>query len=310
MLIVNECTRAACRCDGSFIARLFFLSRLAQSLLPTRVSVDLRRDDDGGGGGSDETWTYGQTQLKRVVLYKSWASLLEPGVYINNGLVDFYLRWTQAHSRASNNSDEIFVFTTDFFNMAQKLQPQLLRNPWDPEKMSGLQKLTGPTLSLFWRHKIMVFPVCDDTHYALIVVSFLMPEGPKLLTLDSMPAAGRQLLATAEFAIGNFLTDAYHLRMNAQNDRVMLVLPRVDMKVPLQRRGSNDCGPLMLRSAEILLQHDWGKDASGFTVDKFQRLINDAADQVPNMRQKIRDAFDASRTAAAAAAAARAHHSQ
>lgn len=267
----------------------------------TRSIFDIPSDDEGGDGAADGRWTYGKGK-HTVVADDSWETMLSPAVFINNGLVDFYALWL-LNNKYRGEADDVYVFGTEFFNLALSLyKPELGNSAWDAQAMRQIAKLR-PRNGQLHRQRMWIFPICNGVHYVMIVVrmphlAYASGGGATIMWFDSLNGCGTKTLKTATIIIRNVLADV-HIEQYPEKKREVLgpdTLPVVELNVPQQPAGSNDCGPYILYFLELLLQTEWGF-RKGFTAGAVQELLN-ANSNVPNMRRKILDAFQSARSVA------------
>lgn len=249
--------------------------------------------DKGGARSSNWRFEVGGAALH---VDESWYSRLKPGEFFNDGLIDFYALWLQ---RETNTNSSICVLGTEF----------LYNRPTLDNIQDGLLASRARKLQTLKAHnskisgaKLLVFPVHGQAHYVLIVVwqPFLAYEGIAtggcILWFDSLNGHGDRTLATMTKKIRDYLADVW-FETHPTTTRAVPTdyeLPVVKLRVPQQGSGTNDCGPLTLYSIELLLGHNWGNNCEEFSEDAVQTLLNEN-DKVPDMRAKIREAFDSAR---------------
>jgi Ulp1 protease family, C-terminal catalytic domain len=135
----------------------------------------------------------------RVAITSDDAARLNPGCYLNDSLVDFYIKYVDRMMvPVYMEADEpIFCFSSFFFGR--------LRQAVNPIDYAGVQRWTKYANDLFTKRFVFV-PVCDSHHWSLIVIANLdrlpsciekgefegdLVDRPSIVYVDSLGAGTR-----------------------------------------------------------------------------------------------------------------------
>jgi hypothetical protein len=217
---------------GSSSASFFTPSSPSKSASPPRKILEYPKDEKDS-----------------VVLSSHDLHRLRSQVYLNDSIVDMWIKYLFKERYASCSSD-FYGFSSFFW---KKISPK------DGEK--EVSKWTGG-VDIFTK-KYLFIPVCQSAHWTLIfvVLPTLVPEDPGcILWLDSLGGSGN----TAFTKIRRYLEHEFLLKKEKEDPaslddddttpmyEMIRSLPRGNPSVPKQD-NSTDCGLFMLQFIESLL---------------------------------------------------------
>jgi hypothetical protein len=202
---------------------------------------------------------------------------LHTGCYINDSLIDFYVKWVdQVLAPSMNDTGDNFFFSSFFFGRLR------CSSPID---YAGVRRWTNDAEDLFKKRYVFV-PVCDSNHWSLILVANLDRMGPyvetancqwvgnstsrpSILYLDSLSSARGTEFAKVMKA---YLVEEWLFRKEQECDsgKQVTASRREDVKavfgkvvrvvkprVPIQN-NEFDCGLYLLYNIVAFLRNDEG----------------------------------------------------
>jgi Ulp1 protease family, C-terminal catalytic domain len=208
---------------------------------------------------------------------------LHTGCYLNDSLVDFYVKWVdQVLAPSMNDTGSNFFFSSFFFGRLR------CSSPID---YAGVRRWTNDADDLFKKRYVFV-PVCDSNHWSLILVANLDRIGPfveaansqwvgnstdrpSVLYLDSLSSARGTEFAKVMKA---YLVEEWLFRKEQECDsgKQVTAARREDVKtvfgkvvrvvkprVPIQN-NEFDCGLYLLYNIVAFLRNDEGFRAKCF----------------------------------------------
>eukprot|EP00173_Palmaria_palmata_P000967 Plantae.Rhodophyta-Palmaria_palmata.ctg15.p1 GENE.Plantae.Rhodophyta-Palmaria_palmata.ctg15~~Plantae.Rhodophyta-Palmaria_palmata.ctg15.p1 ORF type:complete len:781 (-),score=204.46 Plantae.Rhodophyta-Palmaria_palmata.ctg15:660-2966(-) len=225
------------------------------------------------------------TKRGRVEIKSEDADRLKPLRYLNDSLVDFYIKYLQENVLLFEfkKNEDVFCFSSFFFG---RLRPQ----PNDERKSIDYQGVRRWTKSVDIFEKKMVFvPICDSYHWSLIIIvnlhnlSACMDEGsgnwsgmkvnrPTIIYVDSLSGGprGDQFAEMAKsYLVEEWLSrkeqggdDTVEVDSNRQSDVRTIIRKVVRIlkpRVPFQT-NEYDCGLYVLWNVIRLFRDDGFKE--------------------------------------------------
>lgn len=105
----------------------------------------------------------GDTRGKVQVTMEDFERL-SPGQYLNDSLVDFYVKWIRfVLIPSTQDESKVFFFSSFFFGRLRRSEPI---------DYAGVQRWTNDADDLFKKRYVFV-PVCDSNHWSLVLVANL-----------------------------------------------------------------------------------------------------------------------------------------
>lgn len=231
----------------------------------------------------------------RVPITSDDAARLTPGCYLNDNLVDFYIKYIEGvlAPQCLSAEEPVLFFSSFFYGN--------LRN----QGYDGVRRWTKGANDLFSKRFVFV-PVCVSLHWILIVVANLdrlcscLDKGewegepadqPTVLYLDSLGGAAQSRAFAA--VIKSYLADEWLFRKEQQGDKdrvvaatraravrrsIASVVRLVKPRVPTQTNAF-DCGLYLLRNVVAFVTNSDG--FRDHCLDRQGARDHDAPAQIP-----------------------------
>lgn len=268
-------------------------SATATARQATRSLVDTINDDKSG---ESFLLQYPLLDLKHnrdvVTLYANDVGHLEPGEFLNDNLIAFYLKylmcevWPALVERGLHAKRNVHVFSSFFYD-------KLKQSGYD-----SVRKWVGDT-DIFARD-FLFFPINAQVHWYLVVVRY--PASPTMCSIsvwDSMGVTRKQDMGSALRA---YLRQEWkskragqpvpeHLEtieLDAERGPRKHRLPLFHVTVPGQRNFC-DCGVFLLHYAELLLFSHHLEDGADVSVKKRSNELAFWFDPVKDIAHKRRE---------------------
>lgn len=205
---------------------------------------------------------------------------LSKGEYLNDSLIDFYLKYlsTEVPSSRACGGSRYFCFSSFFFRRLTRTAPV---------DYAGVQRWTNGIDDIF-EHDFLFVPICDSNHWSLIVVVNLpsmaamvdamesewkgpATDRPAVVYLDSLnPSRGTGFAkAMREYMVEEWLfrkeqpNDSADDRIDAIRTIFGKGFATIKPRVPMQT-NQFDCGLYLLQNAELFL-----RNTDGFRIKCF-----------------------------------------
>jgi len=209
--------------------------------------------------GSSEILVYPKKDRSHgaVTLTMSDVSRLQPGVYLNDNLLDFYLQYLYLEKWDESLRKRVHLFNTFFFKkwIGNKQQKGEVNLDFDLRRYRKVKKWTK-TVDIFTKD-FLVVPVNYKLHWSLGIVCF-----PGAVLDDNKTAARRCCIlgfdSLARFRRGHFDEIKRYLNM-AWSGRIESSVPQlpftdkscasIPVQTPSQSNGK-DCGVFVLHNCE------------------------------------------------------------
>jgi len=176
-----------------------------------------------------------------VSLYdKDLERLRKQHVYLNDNIIDFYLKYIQLRLLDKERVEQFHFFNTFFYKAISK--DKLISK----EQIEKLMKWTGG-IDIFSK-QYLIIPINEHMHWNLAIVCFPGTKRQSILMFDSLYTIPHRLQATR---IRHYLDRVWHKtrpgeKNNLKND---VWFPAYNLQVPQQQNGS-DCGIFLLHFVE------------------------------------------------------------
>eukprot|EP00466_Bigelowiella_natans_P016615 jgi/Bigna1/87370/estExt_fgenesh1_pg.C_190190 len=221
-----------------------------------RISIARRSPEH-----SDFLVKYGPDANDTIVITSDDIQRLEPGEFLNDTLIDFYMKFIYHDIFSALERTRVHFFNSFFFTKYRDSKPGV--------RYQSVKKWTKYDI---FRKKFIVIPINDSLHWSLVVVCYLgsllgygsenhklKAPTPCMLYFDSMLTKG----ASKRFCP---LLRAYlHSEIKRKKDRNISIteeiLPVYEMRVP-QQDNCSDCGLFLLQYAECFAKNPLVHDAT------------------------------------------------
>ena len=227
---------------------------------------------------------------------------LDPGVYLNDSIIDFYLKWWLGVRATDTTRARCHFFSSFFYTR--------LREAKGKERYNAVRRWTK-NIDIFTKDYLFV-PINKNLHWTLAVVCHPgkigqckrregeslemrkqrvreMKQGPRLLYFDSLRSldATKHVPTRVQTLIRTYLNDEHNDKKGNPPVRFTAhTLPATVLQVP-QQDNDFDCGVFLLQYAELFAQAPF-RDLS-----KMNRKTWFKADWViPEKRIEIRDIIE------------------
>ena len=185
-----------------------------------------------------------------ITITKNDIKTLDPGIYLNDTIIDFYLKYLYMGLLENSLQQNVHVFPVSFYT-------RLTRDPKEGSMMY-MQEMSSNLSRAEIRYnrvqrwlrevnllekKLVLIPICEHAHWFMIVLVNPGGEEPCLLVLDSM--GGGNTAATT--VIKEFL-----IRLRCNSNLVQTHIRIICPSTPKQNNGF-DCGIFVLHYAEKIL---------------------------------------------------------
>ncbi|XP_075511183.1 putative ubiquitin-like-specific protease 2A isoform X2 [Primulina tabacum] len=212
-----------------------------------------------------------------VCISKKDVDLLQPMTFINDTVIDFYIKYLL--NRMSAEQHRFHAFNAFFFRKLADLDQDPSRARDGKKAFQRVWKWTR-NVNLFEKDYLLI-PVNFSSHWSLIVICHPgkvanckendmddSSEMPCILHMDSLQGSHRGF----EKLIQNYLLEEWKERHNEPETDVSVKfskLPFVALQLP-QQENFFDCGLFLLHYAELFLQL-----AANFSTRKYADILNE-----------------------------------
>jgi sentrin-specific protease 7 len=184
-----------------------------------------------------------KAKRNQVVVTMTDYDRLEPGEFLNDSLIDFYLRLL---INEKVRTSQAFVFSSFFYSKLKAEGHSAVRN-WTK------------SIDIFDYHHILV-PIAEDEHWTLLVLMqahTLMTQKQKSawLYFDSLGGCGQDALDV----LRSYICSEWHAKRESELDMSDEAVPLLQPNVPLQS-NLTDCGVYLLHYSELFLMNPRGFD--------------------------------------------------
>ncbi|XP_073045609.1 probable ubiquitin-like-specific protease 2B isoform X2 [Primulina eburnea] len=211
-----------------------------------------------------------------VCISKKDVDLLQPMTFINDTVIDFYIKYLL--NRMSVEQHRFHAFNAFFFRKLADLDQDPSRARDGKKAFQRVRKWTR-NVNLFEKDYLLI-PVNFSSHWSLIVICHPgkvanckendmddSSEMPCILHMDSLQGSHRGF----EKLIQNYLLEEWKERHNEPETNVSVKfskLPFVALQLP-QQENFFDCGLFLLHYAELFL-----RQAANFSTRKYADILN------------------------------------
>ena len=224
--------------------------------------------------------------VETITVTEKDVDRLAPGEFLNDTLIDFYLRYMSDNILKSVQRKRCHIFSSFFFTKYRDSDPE--------DRYESVRKWTKD-IDIFKKNFLLV-PINESLHWSLAIICYpkLIFNPPRknkekrnkpcILYLDSLMrkrgAVGHCKLLRA------YLAQEAKVKQNIEMKVASGNLPLHFMKVP-QQKNSSDCGVFLLQYAENFCKEPLAYDAKkGECTEWFD------SKGVRNKRKAIRDLLD------------------
>lgn len=106
---------------------------------------------------------------RTVEITKKDFKFLEPGVYLNDILVLFYLRFLQYYVIPKPLDEQVYIFDPQFYTKLQEPAKNPLASSYRVSHGYTCVKRWTKKIDLFQKNYILI-PICQDQHWTLAIV--------------------------------------------------------------------------------------------------------------------------------------------
>ncbi|KAK4438099.1 putative ubiquitin-like-specific protease 2B [Sesamum alatum] len=212
-----------------------------------------------------------------VFISRNDIELLQPRTFINDTIIDFYIKYLLNKTKAEMQH-RFHFFNTFFFRKLADMDQDLSRAWEGRDAFHRVRKWTR-NVNLFEKDYIFI-PVNFSLHWSLIVIchpgevaklrdkcTAHSSKVPCILHMDSIRGSHRGL----ENLIRSYLWEEWKERHNKQEEDISMKFSNLDfvaLQLP-QQENSFDCGLFLLHYAELFLEQ-----ALNFSATKYIDYLN------------------------------------
>ena len=192
-----------------------------------KLEETIKIDDDSEEDSDSESWQSGGPVLvddQSVIVAD--LKRLEPGQYLNDTIIDFYLNYLKEQVLPSDDRDGVHIFTTIFYACLKTADKRNREEIPAREKRHLAVARWTKSVNIFQKN-LLVFPICTNSHWFLIVVVkpglIVCPDEknnngePSIIVLDSL--GGSQ--GTSVRLIREYLAEEWRTRMSPSDGRTI-----------------------------------------------------------------------------------------
>jgi hypothetical protein len=178
-----------------------------------------------------------------ITITQSDIDRLEPGIHLNDNIIDFYLKYLKHHGLISSLQKRFYFFNTYFYTTLAK--------------ESGLERVKKWTKDIdIFLYDFLMIPIHDKEHWRLVIVCYpaecenYKPEGDEksksaMLLFDSLSWVDKKIYKT----IRAYLSFEWENKRKKKLEFTAKSIPGIKPKVPIQDNNI-DCGVYVLKYAE------------------------------------------------------------
>ncbi|KAA0031447.1 putative ubiquitin-like-specific protease 2A isoform X2 [Cucumis melo var. makuwa] len=199
-----------------------------------------------------------------VTISKRDLELLKPGMFINDTIIDFYVKYLK-NKFLSEKNDRFYFFNSFFFRKLADLDKDLSSACGGRDAFQRVHKWTKK-VNLFQKDYLFI-PVNYSLHWSLVVICHPgevvnlkdkkhdnLSKVPCILHMDSIKGSHRGLKSLFQ----SYLCEEWKERYGDGDDdedisAVFLTLPFIPLELP-QQENSFDCGLFLLHYVELFLE--------------------------------------------------------
>ena len=178
------------------------------------------------------SFPYDKDHPAKDALYQRDLESLQPRVFITDGVVDFYLRYSQPNGPLGQT---VFLINT---SNAQQLES------WHWSKIPSLKDLVPLARLYDGGCRIVFMAWCEFSHFFGIVA--VCDETPVIYVLESI---GRYPEPRGVAVLSNFIQQIRDSKKLPQ-----VTIPSKTLDVPRQPSGSNNCGIFLMKNVTAVLE--------------------------------------------------------
>ena len=222
----------------------------------------------------------------RIAVKKVDVETLNPGRFLNDIIIDFYMKYLYHEHLDPSYQPNIHIFTSQFYKGLTTNPPvdSMVDRQERASNMTMAQKRHGRVArwlrkAKFLEKSIAVIPVCENSNWYIVVV--IMPGGdePCLLVLDSLGGTNDEAVDILKECIK---TERDTNLQHAHNNNIKIIIP----KTPRQPNGW-DCGIYLLHYAEKIMNSPHQFETLGPNILSLENWFPEA--EVLNKRKHISD---------------------
>eukprot|EP00804_Cyclotella_cryptica_P023147 CCRYP_000358-RA/>CCRYP_000358-RA protein AED:0.01 eAED:0.01 QI:1097/1/1/1/0.75/0.66/9/214/1028 len=263
--------------------------------------------DEGNDDGNEQEGQARDTSTRThyLTIREDDKERLQPGQFLNDTLVDFWMSWI-SRNKSHRDSNDVHFFTSHFLTTLEDEGPRGVAS-WTLRKKRKIN---------VFKKKLIFVPVNGDMHWSLCVIvnpGLILKtdegsdtddneddEWPCILFLDSLRMHRKERVAKRmrewlNFEWNRSMKDTEGFRPDPfSREQMKLVTP----KVPYQENGC-DCGVFVCRYAYNLYTMRSEKFTRSGIRDKFKHLITDGPafqfnmDDIARIREELKTLVDA-----------------
>ena len=258
-------------------------------------TISLSETDDDTPQNTDILCQYPPNSRGSIPITLADVETLYPGKFLNDTIVDFFLKYLHTNLHGADK-DTVHIFPSTLFK--KLVMVPMVGTPLEiKERNSSLSisEKRHARVSSWTKHMnlldkdIVLVPICEASHWFLVVVVNPGGDKPCFLVLDSM---GGRREAAVEIIKEFIATERKHKMTGSANTPIKILYP----VTPKQTNGY-DCGIFLLHYAEKILSsatnfscctetpslHDW------FPVSELANKRYEIVDLILNLASKQKE---------------------